>query len=87
MNNPPPPNTPLTRQEEFKAALTAYVDEASRIAFKLMEAFSLGLGLPAQALHPAFGVSGMGGGLGLPAQALHSAFGVSECGMRGQTAR
>jgi isopenicillin N synthase-like dioxygenase len=43
-------------QEEFQAALTGYLSEMSRAAFKLMEAFSLGLGLPPFALHPAFEV-------------------------------
>lgn len=44
-------------QDEFRAALEAYLSELSWAAFKLLEAFSLGLGLPAHALHPAFGVS------------------------------
>lgn len=44
-------------QDEFRAALQAYLSELSWAAFKLLEAFSLGLGLPAHALHPAFGVS------------------------------
>lgn len=47
------------QQAEFRAALEAYLSELSLAAFKLLEAFSLGLGLPAQALHPVFGVSGL----------------------------
>ncbi|PRW33994.1 flavonol synthase flavanone 3-hydroxylase-like [Chlorella sorokiniana] len=51
-------NTPNRWPEgegEFRAALEAYVSELSLAAFKLLEAFSLGLGLPAHALHPVFG--------------------------------
>ncbi|KAI7836152.1 hypothetical protein COHA_009982 [Chlorella ohadii] len=49
------PNRWPEGEDEFRAALQAYLSELSWAAFKLLEAFSLGLGLPAHALHPAFG--------------------------------
>ena len=44
-------------QGEFQAVMTAYLNEMSHVSFKLLEAFCLGLGLPAQTLRPVFEVS------------------------------
>ena len=47
---------PLHTQDEFRRVMESYLSEMTRISFKLLEAFSLGLGLPANTLHPTFEV-------------------------------
>lgn len=46
----------LWPQPEFKDVLTRYLEEMTRVSFKLLEAFALGLGLPANTLNPLFEV-------------------------------
>ncbi|EFN51620.1 hypothetical protein CHLNCDRAFT_9789, partial [Chlorella variabilis] len=48
------PNQWPEGEEEFRSVLSAYFSEMSRVSFKLLQAFSLGLGLPPDAMHHLF---------------------------------
>eukprot|EP00887_Chlorella_sp_A99_P000058 scaffold16.g58.t1 len=48
------PNQWPADQPEFRRVMEAWLGEMSRVSFKLLEAFSLGLHLPPHTLHPVF---------------------------------
>lgn len=51
---------PLVSQGRFRAAMEAYFGEASRVSFRLLEAFCCALAIPLDSLHHLFDVRGAG---------------------------